>query len=316
MGGGIKSLPGPPPRSISPRGGSAGASCACANPALAASVPPRIKLIANLRFIIPSPLLSRTAANFLPARFRQLWLSAASAESPKSPLANSAPRGALSSLCPTTPSRPPFLYTAKISRLPLAESLLWQPHGLRQPVISHQKIHLDPFARAFFIHGQPKRSQRPALHAHTQDRRVSGIRRRSSREHREIVQLVVSHQSLRFRGIRLLDRGCTLQWRRGVGHRVRIASRGIRYARCRFQLVHRFTGVALAPVYPAHRAYQHGRSSQRPRSNYCRAPHFQCHMPSAELLAQTHLHARGGLRHGGIFRERAQLNSGSLPGVL
>src|SRR5260370_1151143 len=54
-----------------------------------------------------------------------------------------------------------------------------------------------------------------------------------------------------------------------------------------------------------------------PSAHRCRrTPHFQCHMPRAELLAQTHLHARGRLRHGGIFRERAQLNSGGLPGVL
>src|SRR3989442_7125465 len=39
-------------------------------------------------------------------------------------------------------------------------------------------------------------------------------------------------------------------------------------------------------------------------------------MPRAKLLAQTHLHARGSLRHGGIFRERAQLNSSGLPGIL
>src|SRR5260370_35395471 len=39
-------------------------------------------------------------------------------------------------------------------------------------------------------------------------------------------------------------------------------------------------------------------------------------MLRAELLAQTHFHASRSLRHGGIFRERAELNPSRLPGIL
>src|SRR5260370_27768581 len=39
-------------------------------------------------------------------------------------------------------------------------------------------------------------------------------------------------------------------------------------------------------------------------------------MLGAELLAQTHFHASRSLRHGGIFRERAELNPSRLPGIL
>src|SRR6267154_6240356 len=39
-------------------------------------------------------------------------------------------------------------------------------------------------------------------------------------------------------------------------------------------------------------------------------------MLRAEFLAQTHLHTRGGLRHRGVFRERAKLDSCRFPGIL
>src|ERR1700740_555359 len=39
-------------------------------------------------------------------------------------------------------------------------------------------------------------------------------------------------------------------------------------------------------------------------------------MSCVELLAQTHLHARGRLRRSGVLRESAELNPGRLPGIL
>src|SRR6267154_2733248 len=197
--------------------------------------------------------------------------------------------------------------------------LLQQPHCLRQSIIADQQINLDPFVGSLFVDGQAERAQRTTLQTHAENRSVIGIRDDGSRQEREAAQFIFSYKCLGSGSpcrAPLLYRASTLHRRNRVGHRIRGVSRGIRYARRRFQFVRHFVRTALAPVYPAHRADQHGRSGQRPCSNYCRAPHFQCHMPRAELLAQTHLHARGRLRHGGIFRERAQLNSGRLPGVL
>src|SRR5467141_1520690 len=200
-----------------------------------------------------------------------------------------------------------------------SEYLLRQPHRLRQSIIADQQINLDPFVGSLFVDGQAQRAQRTPLQAYAENRSVTGIRDDGSRQEREAAQFIFSYKCLGSGSpcrAPLLYRASTLHRRNRVGHRIRGVSRGIRYARRRFQFVRHFVRTALAPVYPAHRADQHGRSGQRPCSNYSRAPHFQCHMPRAELLAQTHLHARGRLRHGGIFRERAQLNSGGLPGVL
>src|SRR5260370_31448468 len=62
----------------------------------------------TLRFIIPSPLLSRTAANFLPRRFQRFPLSTGSAKSSNHSIGRLHHRGPLFSLFPRTPSPPSF----------------------------------------------------------------------------------------------------------------------------------------------------------------------------------------------------------------
>src|SRR5712664_2796650 len=208
---------------------------------------------------------------------------------------------------------PVILYASRTRRPSSMQSLSRQPHRLRQPIISHEKIHLDPIAGAFFTHGQTKRTQRAALHAHAQYLGVTGIRGEGSGQKREAAHFVVRHQRFRFRSIRLPNCRRTLRRPLVVCHGVRVVCRGLRRALWRCQMVRRFL---FLPVSPAHRAYQHGRSGQRPRSYDGGAPHFQCDMLRAELLAQTHFHASRSLRHGGIFRERAEINPSRLPGIL
>src|SRR4029077_20333145 len=71
---------------------------------------------------------------------------------------------------------PIILYASRIRYSLSVPSLSRQSNRLRQPVISHEKIHLDPFAGTLFIHRQTKCTQRAALHAHPQDLGISGIR--------------------------------------------------------------------------------------------------------------------------------------------
>src|SRR6202158_914548 len=211
---------------------------------------------------------------------------------------------------------PIILYASRIRHSSSAPSLSRQPHRLRQPVISHEKIHLDPFAGTLFIHRQTKCTQRAALHAHPQDLGIAGIRRQSSRQQREIAHFVVRHQRSRFRGIRIPNCRRTLHRRLMAGPGVRVDGRSFRRGQWRFQMVRRFFRPAVPPVSPAHCGGQHGRSGQRPRGSYGDAPRFQRDMLRAELLAQTHFHARGRLCHDGIFRKRAQLNPSRPPGIL
>src|SRR5467141_151568 len=225
----------------------------------------------------------------------------------------SSPRTAVFTLSQSA-TVPIILYPSRMRHSSSVPSLLRQPHRLRQPVVSHEKIHLDPFAGTLFIHRQTKCTQRAALHAHPQDLGIAGIRRQSSREQREIAHFVVRHQRSRFRGIRILNCRRTLHRRLTVGLGVSVD--GFRRGQWRFQMVRRFFRPALPPVSPAHRAGQHGRSGQCPRGSYGGAPRFQRDMLRAELLAQTHFHARGRLHHGGIFSQRAQLNTSRLPGIL
>src|SRR3989475_2020979 len=53
-----------------------------------------------------------------------------------------------------------FRSTSGRSRPLFARSLLGQPHRLRQPVVSNQQVHLDPFAGALFVHRQAQRTKR------------------------------------------------------------------------------------------------------------------------------------------------------------
>src|SRR5258707_198637 len=100
---------GPGPCNIAMGGGGSGAAfCALANPALNMKIPLRAILIHTLRFIFPSPLLSRTAANFLPWRFQRFPLSTGSAESSKNSPGRFHHRGPPFSLFPRAPSSPSF----------------------------------------------------------------------------------------------------------------------------------------------------------------------------------------------------------------
>src|SRR5712664_600111 len=100
---------GPGPCSIAMGGGGGGAvSCALANPELNTKIPLETTLMHTLRFIIPSPLLSRTAANSLPRRFQRFQLSTGSAEPSKNSIGRFHRRGPLISLFPRTPSPPSF----------------------------------------------------------------------------------------------------------------------------------------------------------------------------------------------------------------
>src|ERR1700687_276680 len=87
-------------------GGRGGACCTLANPALSMKIPLRTILIHTLRFIFPSPLLSRTAANFLLRRFQPFLLSTGSAESSKKSIGHH--RAPLFSLFPRAPLSPSF----------------------------------------------------------------------------------------------------------------------------------------------------------------------------------------------------------------
>src|SRR5216684_5866024 len=89
-------------------GGSGAASCALAIPGLNVKIPLSTILMHILRFIIPSPLLSRTAASFLPRRFQRFPLSTGSAESSNHSIGRLRHRGPLFSLFPRTPSPPSF----------------------------------------------------------------------------------------------------------------------------------------------------------------------------------------------------------------
>src|SRR6266568_2748722 len=321
MGPAIQPTPASPCIISACGGGGGGASCAPANPALNPSAPQRIKLMPNVRFIIPSPLLSRTVANSLSRRFPQRPLSAA----------RSMPQTKLVALA--IPSEPPVLFFSKTPLFPslrpsprrgsrgflIVPALLRQPHRLRQSVISNEQIHLYPFAGALFIYGQTQRAQRAALHAHTQNRRLIGIRRQDSRQQSEIVHFVVRQKRFRFhslRRVRPLSSACTLtlHWRLMVFHATAIIRRKIA---CTWRRqVHRcFFLLALPPISPAHRADQNRCCGQRPGRNHGRSPHLQCAMLRAELLAQPHLHAGRGLGRGGVLGEGPQLNASRLPGI-
>src|SRR6266852_4964289 len=70
-GANITSPPGSPPWiTTASEGGGGAASCAFANPGLNMKIPLRTILVHALRFIISSPLLSRTRENFSLQRFQ------------------------------------------------------------------------------------------------------------------------------------------------------------------------------------------------------------------------------------------------------
>src|SRR6266566_1594718 len=319
MGPAIQPTPASPCIISACGGGGGGASCAPANPALNPSAPQRIKLMPNVRFIIPSPLLSRTVANSLSRRFPQRPLSAARSM-PQTKLVAlaipSEPRVLFFSRTPLFPSLRPSPRRGSRGFL-IVPALLRQPHRLRQSVISNEQIHLYPFAGAFFIYGQTQRAQRAALHAHTQNRSLIGIRRQNSRKQREIVHFVVRQKCFRFhsfRRVRPLSSACTLHWCLMVLHPTAVIRRKMACTgRCQ---MHRcFFLLALPPISPAHRADQNRCRGQRPGRNYGRAPHLQRAMLRAELLAQPHLHAGRGLGRGGVLGEGPQLNASRLPGI-
>src|ERR1700687_666844 len=98
---------GPRPCGLAMGGGGSGAACcALANPALSMKIPLRTILIHTLRFIFPSPLLSRTAANFLLRRFQRFPLSTGSAVPSKKSIGHH--RAPLFSLFPRAPLSPSF----------------------------------------------------------------------------------------------------------------------------------------------------------------------------------------------------------------
>src|SRR5216683_2782579 len=321
MGPATQSPPGPPCSMISAcGGGGGGACCAPANPVLNPSAPQRIKLMPNVRFIILSPLLSRTVANSLSRRFPQRPLSAA----------RSMPQTKLVALA--IPTEPRVLFFPKTLFFPslrpspqrgsrgflIVPALLRQPHRLRQSVISNEQIHLYPFTGALFIYGQTQRAQGAALHAHAQNRSLIGICRQNSWQQREIVHFVVRQKRFRFhsfRRVRPPRSTCTLHWRLMVLHPAAVIRRKMACTgRCQ---MHRcFFLLALSPISPAQRADQNRCCGQRPGRNYGRSPHLQGAMLRAELLAQPHLHAGRGLGRGGVLGEGPQLNASRLPGIL
>src|SRR4029077_9671915 len=68
------------------------------------------------------------------------------------------------------------LVTATIS------CLAHQPHCLRQTIITHQQVHLDPFRGAFLVHREAQGHQRSALHAHSQNGGLVGFGTQASRQ--------------------------------------------------------------------------------------------------------------------------------------
>src|SRR5216683_2917817 len=321
MGPAIQPTPASPCIISACGGGGGGACCAPANPALNPSAPQRIKLMPNVRFIIPSPLLSRTVANSLSRRFPQRPLS----------VARSMPQTKI--VAPAIRSEPRVLFFPKTLLFPscrpsprrgsrgflIVPALLRQPHRLRQSVISNEQIHLYPFAGALFIDRQTQRAQGAALHAHAQNRSLIGIRRQDSWQQREIVHFVVRQKRFRFhsfRRVRPLRSTCTLHWRLMVLHAAAIIRRKMDCTRWRCQMHRCFFLLALPPISPAHGADQNRCRGQRPGRNYGRAPHLQRAMLRAELLAQPHLHAGRGLGRGGVLGEGPQLNASRLPGIL
>src|SRR5580704_4218615 len=63
---------------------------------------------------------------------------------------------------------------------------LGQAHRLRQAVISNQQIHLDPLARALFIHRQAQCAKRTALHSHVKNRCFFRFIERGARQRRKL----------------------------------------------------------------------------------------------------------------------------------
>src|SRR6202521_124947 len=256
-------------------GGSGAASCALANPVLNMKIPPRTILIHTLRFIIPSPLLSRTVANSLLLQSRPAPSSAAQA------MLQPALSELLHPPASTSPKRPlpssVSLPEAWRARPAPPELLLRQPHRLRQSIIANEQIHKNPFAGSLLVNRQAQRAQRTALHAHAQNRGLIGIRGEGSGQEREAAQFIVSQKHLGTAGaygapllysIWNLGRSLMIRSRDGIVLRRIVRTRhGIQMVRSLFML-------AVAPIAPAHRAGQHGRSGQRPRSNYGGAPHF------------------------------------------
>src|SRR6266850_2841308 len=205
------------------------------------------------------------------------------------------------------------------TRRPLsAQSLLRQPHRLGQPVISNQQIHLDPFARALFIHRQAQCTERAALHPHAHNGCIVRFRRQDSRQQSEVIQLVVGHERLeriRFRGTLLRPDRIILQIR-VARFRATVLRRRLGRLLRSAKMPRGFFLLALPPIAPAYRADQQRRRGQRPRRHHRHAPCFCRAVLHSEFLPQTHLNASGSLRRSSCLREGLQLHASRLPGIL
>ena len=61
-------------------------------------------------------------------------------------------------------------------------------------VLADKQIHLDPFARTLFVHGQSKCAQRAALQTHAHDSGVASFLRHAAGQQREIFRVVRRYQ--------------------------------------------------------------------------------------------------------------------------
>src|SRR5437879_7847203 len=145
--------PGPPGICASGGNGGGGAPCASNDPAAPASIPARSRFTHTLRFIISSPLLSRTVANSSPTQSRPAPSSTARSMLRPAPPAPSALVHPPASTFPKRPLLPSVYSSPERSKIApaLHECLSRQPHRLRQSIITDEQIHLNPFAGALFV---------------------------------------------------------------------------------------------------------------------------------------------------------------------
>src|SRR5580658_1981698 len=182
----------------------------------------------------------------------------------------------------------------------LSVFFLRETHGFRQAVVSDQQIHLDPFTSALFIHWQTQRTERSALHPHTQYGRLFGFVCHGSRQRRKVSRIISTGKRSGQRCL-LLPIACLACHHRG---------RHSDLPFCRFQM------ADLLPISPVHCADKNRGGSQRPGCGDRSTPHDHGATASTKFLPQAHLDSRRRTSFQGFLTQRSQLFSCRFPRFL
>ena len=78
---------------------------------------------------------------------------------------------------------------------------LRQADSLWLSILADKQIHLDPLARALFVHGQSQRAQSTTLQTHAHDGGIPSFLRHAAGEQGEIFRVVRCHQRFVARGL-------------------------------------------------------------------------------------------------------------------